>query len=340
VDLLVSVLREGPARGVLVAASAANPPATSVSSLVGVRLHLAGRDRADDTFLGIPAAFAGKGGTPGRGVVLTEHGPAHCQVALPPDAPRTDRPVEEPARLLPLPRTVRLHMEPEDEDDRRRTVLLGVGGDHALPVGLPAGNHLLVCGPPGSGRSTALQVVADHASRHGRLLGVASREAAVTAPGVPALDTYGPAAAAAFVEGVLQAARETARQTGGSPQGQGQGPVTVVLDDLDALGLAAPAAVEALHAALGELPALRVVASSATSTAAGAFRGLVAELRNRRRGLVLDPAAQGSAEVFGADLAWHVDPQARVPGRGVLVDGSTVVPLQVAVPRGSVLVEG
>ncbi|MBI9114740.1 FtsK/SpoIIIE domain-containing protein [Sanguibacter suaedae] len=330
VDLLVSVLREGPARGVLVAVSAANPPASSVSSLVGVRLHLAGRDRADDTFLGIPAAFAGKGGAPGRGVVLTEHGPAHCQVALPPDPPRSDAPVEEPTRLLPLPRTVRLDVEPENEESRRRTVTLGAGGDHGLPVGLPAGSHMLVCGPPGSGRSSALQVVADHARRYGHLLGVASRESAVAVPGVPALESYGPAAAAEFLEGILQAAR----QAGGTR------PTTVVLDDLDALGLAAPAAVDALHATLGQLPTLRVVASSATGTAAGAFRGLVAELRNRRRGLVLDPAAQGSAEVFGVDLAWHVDPQVRVPGRGVLVEGSTIVPLQVAIPRRSVLVEG
>lgn len=98
------------------------------------------------------------GRRPGCGVILGAAGPVPCQVVLPDadeldGAPGGDGP--GPLRLEPIPRLVPWR----GGDGPGAPVVWAVGGDAAAPVPVPEGS-VLVVGPPGSGRSTALRVLA------------------------------------------------------------------------------------------------------------------------------------------------------------------------------------
>ena len=233
-------------------------------------------------------------------------------------------------------------------------VLLGQGGDDAGPVWVAASRTVLVCGPHGSGRTGTLDqlisapfgvpVSAGSAARRAGLgdtvLGVVSRDPRLahrmrTDGTVPTLSRLAPGPAARFVEEVT----ERLAALGRFPSTM---PLRLVVDDLDTFMLACPAATEALWALVedyardhdgtagGEAPQITLLASATTMAAAGAFRGVLADLRAARYGVVLSPGVPGSSEVFGTDLGWQVEPAVRWPGRGVLVDGSSSTFVQVA----------
>lgn len=333
-DLLVSALRRGAALGTAFAVGASAAPTSALSALLTRRVILSGRDKHDDLFLGVPSAFAGRGGHPGRGVLLSATAPpVACQVALP-DAPGARRARDAPddragtatpraaTTILPVPRSV----SPEVLRSHPHEVVVGLGGDGAAPIGPPVDLDLLVCGPHGSGRSTVLGHIAADAHRRGRLLAVVSRDptlagAATAWAGVVLLTRFSAAAVAAFVGAVVDAARET-RLTSTDPS-------CCVVDDLDVLAQLHPVAVDSLHAQLADL-GVRLVASATTTGASSAFRGVLADLRASRCGIVLQPDSPGSPEVFGCALGWHVEPDLRIPGRGVLVVGTRTELLQVA----------
>src|SRR5690606_21874040 len=69
-----------------------------------------------------------------------------------------------PVRLAPVPL---LAERPDATSSRRRRLLLGLGGDAAVPLGLDPAAGGLVVGPPGSGRSTALAHLVLSAARCG-----------------------------------------------------------------------------------------------------------------------------------------------------------------------------
>ncbi|WP_278235179.1 FtsK/SpoIIIE domain-containing protein [Isoptericola sp. AK164] len=332
-DPLVTALSAGRAA---FAVTADGATVGGVAARVGPRLVLLGTDQHTDVMLGAPAPFAGTGGPPGRAVWLTQGTPLACQVLSPePVAPSRDARVSDaavagtPVRVLPLPADVTpahlgggppgtrrtLGTGPPDAaaTDEGTAVTVGLGGDAAVPVSLDVGEGALVVGPHGSGRTTTLRTVTRALARRGRLAAVVSRdrtlrEDAGTAP------TAGLASAA--VRGLVESL---------SP-----GSGTVVVDDLDAVAQTCP--VEAERLAALEQEGLRVVASATTQGALMAHRGVLAELRGRRTGVVLAPGERGADEVLGTPVADVADPGPPRPGRGALVRSGEAVCVQVARP--------
>ncbi|MGO1934526.1 MAG: hypothetical protein ACTH5E_11595 [Cellulosimicrobium funkei] len=107
-------------------------------------------------------------------------------------------------------------------------------------------------------------------------------------------------------------------------------PRVVVVDDLDVLTQLCVLEADRLAALCRD--GLVLLASATTGAAASALRGPLADLRGARSGIVLAPRERGSAEVFGHGLEWLTEPGRPRPGRGVLVQGARLAPLQVARP--------
>ncbi len=310
-DLLAATWRD-PAPGLSLAASAAVVPA--VTRLLGdfpTRLVLPVVDASADALAGVPADLAAGRTVPGRAVV-TGTGPARvCQVALPASAgdahdagPLAGGGAVQaaPVRVVPLP----THAPPPAPAPAADgsvavplTVPLGVGGDDGGPVHADADRPLVVAGPPGSGRTTALRTVARAWAGAGhRVLRLAPAGAPVDAgPDVP-WTTVGP----------------------GTPLARPEGDAATVLvvDDVDELERTSPAAADAVDDLL-RAPGPRVVALATTSAhAAGTYRGPVATALRSRLVVVLDPHDADATALLGPGAALHGDPAHRVPGRGVL----------------------
>ena len=344
VDLFLSALRDGPAHGIVFALAGAVLPSSALAALVRHRLTFASSDKHDDAYLGIPAPLAGLGGMPGRAVLVTGEEPVLCQVARTASAPTSPPPGLAPGLAASLA-VVRVEevlfpvLPAGLQAPGPGLVLLGCGGDDAGPVWIAGARNMLVCGPHGSGRSATLaQLLATptpttsrgagaDADADAMVLGVVSRDAQLLdrarSLDVPVLGRLSPALAEQFVADVAGRLRSRPHQ---------ESSLRLVLDDLDAFALSCPAAAETLWALVEDAGSAQVtvVASSTTVAAAGAYRGALAELRAARFGVVLWPGVPGSSEIFGTDLAWHVEPGVHHPGRGVLVDGSSSTFVQVA----------
>ncbi len=107
----------------------------------------------------------------------------------------------------------------------------------------------------------------------------------------------------------------------------------MIVDDVDALAQTCPLEADRLSALLDrEEDAYTLVASATTTGALLAHRGVLAELRAARTGVVLHPAERGADEAIGAVLAETVEPGPPQPGRGALVVSGHARPLQVARP--------
>jgi S-DNA-T family DNA segregation ATPase FtsK/SpoIIIE len=182
------------------------------------------------------------------------------------------------------------------------TVALGPGGDDGRAVRIDLALGLLVAGPPGSGRSTALAVIAHGLVQAGLPVVRLVDRGADPLPGVRDL---GP--------GDLVAATDLLADH-----------TVLLVDDLDDL--------ERTHPDLVLPPTTRLVAAVTSASATHAFRGAVPALLRRRRVLVLDAHDPASAELVGPRAAWCVDPLRRPAGRGVLVRGREAVVVQVYSP--------
>ncbi|MCR1983698.1 FtsK/SpoIIIE domain-containing protein, partial [Cellulosimicrobium cellulans] len=389
-DALADVLADSP---VAVAVSASGPTVGGLASLVGVRAVLASRDRHDDVSLGVPAVLAGQGGLPGRAVWLGPGDPLVCQVAVPPEDSRgwAERPATTRRgafRLHPLPddvaaaeldvarrATAGVDRGPAgaaagpdrtgasaDGDDADAApgrgptdVPVGRGGDDGRTLWMDVGRGALVVGPPGSGRTSTLALLARHVAATGSLRAIVTRDDALVGTAVPGpgriarttgrsgggqvdddgkrtgngdgtivVRRYAPADVARLLD-TLGAGR-----AGAVSLGRATAPDVVVVDDLDVLTQLCVLEADRLAALCRD--GLVLLASATTGAAASALRGPLAELRGVRCGIVLAPRERGSAEVFGHGLEWLSEPGRPRPGRGVLVQGARLTPLQVARP--------
>ncbi len=224
-----------------------------------------------------------------------------------------------------------------------RAVAVGRGGDDGRTLWMDVGRGALVVGPPGSGRTSTLALLARHAAATGSLRAVVSRDdvlasAAMPAPGRTARTTgrarngngaivvrrYAPADVARLLD-TLEAGQGAATfpSTAAAPR-------VVVVDDLDVLTQLCVLEADRLAALCRD--GLVLLASATTGAAASALRGPLADLRGARSGIVLAPRERGSAEVFGHGLEWLTEPGRPRPGRGVLVQGARLAPFQVARP--------
>ncbi|UKJ65885.1 hypothetical protein H1Q78_09855 [Cellulosimicrobium cellulans] len=211
-------------------------------------------------------------------------------------------------------------------------VPVGRGGDTAVTVTLDVSGGALVVGPPGSGRTSALTLLARHVARAGTLRAVVARDdalAAAAGPGTDVVRRYAPADVGALLDAATAGMRETGREDSreNGPRGL---PGVVVVDDLDVLVQLCMVEGERLAAACRD--GLVLLASATTGGAASALRGPLADLRGVRAGIVLAPGERGSTEVFGRGLEWLAEPGRPRPGRGVLVQGARLTPVQLALP--------
>lgn len=275
-----------------------------------VHLHPAGAELCQVVLPGPPhpgvvtacldPAATGVRPQPDRAELSPEVNPGRTRVRSLPDRaepPREVSPGRTRVRSLPD----RAELPPElTAGPGRLEVPLGPGGDDGGVVRVDVTPGLLVAGPPGAGRTTALGVVAR----------------ALVRAGVHVLRLVDPAGTPATTLAGVQDVRPADLATGGGAE-------VLLVDDLDDLLRADPGLDDLLP------PSLSLLAGVTSASAVQAFRGTVAALVRRRRMLVLDVHDHASAELVGARAAWCVEPGRRPAGRGVLLTGREAVVVQV-----------
>jgi S-DNA-T family DNA segregation ATPase FtsK/SpoIIIE len=322
---LLRLIRDGAAVGLTcVLTSDRAVPGGRLAAVAGQRLVLPLPDRADYAVAGVSARSVPGHRPPGR--ALLGEDALECQLALPrppaPVAPR-DEEFPRPLRIAELPSDPVLDIRPgahewpgaRPGDPGALRLPVGPGGDtgDVLEVDLLRTGGLLVAGPPGSGRSAALDAFSAHLGFAGipvLRLGAAPRDD--VAPDLAWLDPGDEAGVTAWIAAL-----------------DGH-PGVVVADDVGT---------PAEWAALTRLPALSVrggvalVAASAPGQLSGHYQGPIATLRRGRSGLLLCPGP-GDADVLGIRLPRTPLPVR--PGSGWLVTGAGMERVQVARHRAPV----
>ena len=329
-DALLSLLRLAPSAGYAVAVTGDRALlAPRFAGGFGERLLLRLSDGQDAGAVGVPAQDVARGLPPGRAVRATDG--TLVQLALPAEsaeAVRTDVaaaalrwraavPGPSPVRVRPLPQCVRLEELPAAPG----RLALGLAGDDPAPVVAdpfagPA--RWLVAGPPRSGRSTLLRSLAEqaHAAGIATLVAATERSALLPAARARGIPTLGPGSVAGPVPGR---------------------PTLVLVDDAETFADTAVGACLIEWARDHVLPVALVVAGR-TDELATSYRGVAAEVRRHRFGVLLRPGPL-DGELFGIRLPRQVG--AGPPGRGVALADSSwgaafadglPVPIQVATP--------
>jgi DNA segregation ATPase FtsK/SpoIIIE, S-DNA-T family len=266
-------------------------------------------DRADYAVAGVPAAAVPSARPPGRALVGDEA--VECQIALTdavsPKHMRQRSGAHPPVRVVELPADPALRLPAPEPAGGPALLPLGPGGDEGVPLvmDLSRTGGLLVAGPPGSGRSSAVTAFATH----------------FAAAGIPVLR-------------VAPARRPPDDEPSGLPWAAA-GDVAEVrawVDRLDGrFGVVCvdDIGVPAESAAVLAMPAEAVglVAAGSAGQLSAHFQGPVSVLRRSRSGLLLCPGA-AEADVLGIRLPRTPVP-AR-PGSGWLVTAGTAERVQVA----------
>ena len=321
---LLQVLRDGPSVGVMAVATGDRGLLTGrVGGLFGTRLLLRAADPTDLLLAGVQAKDVPRHMPPGRGVLVTGADPVEVQVcladsldALPVAGSHGEldpdrRPFRVPAMPERLPAAELLAYRGAAPAE----VLLGAGGDDVRPLGvdLEECRSLLVAGAPGSGRSSALALLA---------AGLAS------AGWRPLLVCPRPSPARRLVPGGVEVleARDTERLAAALASGSGGGSTVVLVDDAE--GIEGTRTEDLLLGHLHDGSAGVVLAGGAAELGAR-FRGLAAEVRRARTGVLLSPTGYADGDVLGVSVA-----RARAvrPGRGHLVRRGASEQIQLAVP--------
>jgi S-DNA-T family DNA segregation ATPase FtsK/SpoIIIE len=320
---LLRLLRDGAAVGLTAVVTADRAiPGGRLAAVAGQRLVLPLPDRADYAVAGIPAREVPAHRPPGRALVGEDA--LECQLALPrPPETRTSWPGPRsgtpPLRIPALPPDPVAALPGLDTPVGRGGLVLpiGPGGDDGavLAVDLVRTRGLLVTGPPGSGRTAALEAF----ERHLRARGTPVLRLLPAGHPMPDRDTGdgGADAPPARLDASDEAGlRSWIDDVGGRP-------AVVVADDLGG-----PGECLALNALTGPAAARVVlVAAAAAGQLSAHFQGAVAALRRSRTGLLLCPGP-GDADLLGIRLPRTPVPTR--PGSGWLVTAGGVQRVQVA----------
>jgi S-DNA-T family DNA segregation ATPase FtsK/SpoIIIE len=289
------LVRDGAAVGLTCVLTADRAvPGGRLAALARQRLVLPLPDRADYAVAGIAARAVPGRRPPGRALLGEEA--LETQLALPrllePRAPSGPA-VRAPLRIVELPPDPVLDVRydparPSADNDGRLLLPVGPGGDTGDPlvVDLFRTGGLLVSGPPGSGRTSALDAFARHLSAmgaavlrigHSRLRGDARVEQHEDVVRLDPLDETGVSAWLSELAGR---------------------PGVVIADDLGG-----PAECPALArlSAPGTHARVALLAAGAPAQLSGHYQGPVATLRRGRTGLLLCPGP-GDADLLGIRL--------------------------------------
>ncbi|GAB3248238.1 FtsK/SpoIIIE domain-containing protein [Alteromonas gracilis] len=334
IEQVHQLLREGAAVGVHVIATGDRSLATlRTGSLFEHKLALRLHDRADLALLGLSARDVPDRLPDGRGILVADgttvqvallaadpSGAAQAEslrrLASSAAAPRAGR---GPLRLDSLPTSIDLAAVWTDHDvPPGPWALLGVGGDRLGPVGLDLtrSSAAIIAGAPGSGRSTALRVVAESLLRAGTPVVVLAPRRS------PLRDLVGRTG----VRGVVTDPHPTAEML--EPL-MSTGPVCVVVDDGELLRDAPAREVLRDLVRLGADQGRHLVLGGDSSLLAGGFTGWQSEAAGRQ-GLLLSPQGPTEGDLIGVRLSRSQVGAAQTPGRGLAhVGDGRLIPVQV-----------
>ncbi|MCW2544704.1 MAG: cell division protein FtsK/SpoIIIE [Frankiales bacterium] len=335
-DTLADVLRDGAAVGVRVVMSGDRSVLTSdLALLLGERIALRLDERADYLVAGVTPSAVPEQVRAGRGFRSAGGAVNAVQIALLPSEASSRGQAEAVAELAKqLPpargrRPFRVDVPPRQISVREAQELavsgpgapFAAGGDELRlqTVNLAAcGPGFTISGPAGSGRSTALLVLAT------ALLATDTQLCLIT-PGPSPLREL------ADAEGVLLAADGPDRLLAGVLE-RAKGRVAIVIDDADQLR--DPDLDTLLREELsgGRASDHSVVLTGSSEWLFGGDSGFAFEAQRSRSGLLLSPDSPERGELFGVHL-----PREAVfsgpPGRGVLVRSGQLQVVQVPLPN-------
>lgn len=346
VDLVLQLLQDGPAAGLhLVVTADRTGLVGRLGSLIDSRVLLRLADPGDYLAAGVPTRSVPQHLPPGRGWLL-DGASLSCQIAVlgvdssgdgqhgRPDvtAPGQTRALTALARLAPAAVHHRPHRLRALPTTLSRTeistptppghLLLGVAGDELGPalLDITSAGGVLVAGPPGSGRSTTLSTLAHSIHEQGgTVLAVTPRPS--------------PLRELAWLTGCLTGS-EPASELDRLLVPSGPGQQALLLDDVELLTDSALAPLLEQLVARARDTGLLVVAAGTTSDLLTAYRGLTVDLRRSRTGVLLHPTSPVDGDLFGLRLSTaEFSSSPAPPGRGLLVQRSSAVPLQIAQSR-------
>ena len=288
-----------------------------VSAAFSSRVVLRLADPSEAALIGLRANQFPTAMSAGRG--LTAPDGIEIQIAMP--QPDDDMSLTELvaslARHMSAPDVVRFDSIPQhcaeaDLPTDPHRVLVGIGGPDPQPIGLPLGPNgdlsALIAGPSGSGRTRALRTIATRLAASRDLCWISGRD---TAPGdLPTscalLSPDDPQQLATWLRGHADGA--------------------VLVDDVEELGSGPAEDLLVEHLARSRQFGGIVCATGQSSTLANSFRGVVAELRRRQTGIILQPGRRD-----GDLLSARLDPGGRPrPGYGALVIRGRACAIQIA----------
>jgi S-DNA-T family DNA segregation ATPase FtsK/SpoIIIE len=330
------LLAVGPALGLtIVVAGGRNTLTSRLTSAMARRIVLNLNDSMDYSLAGIPTKAVPAHLPPGRamiapdgtelqiGVVGPDPSSSGQASAIAAIAAATDSPRAEAAiRLIPLPLRVPFSDLDVAPDGQRFpfAMAVGLGNDDCSTVAVDLrrmGGRFLVCGASRSGRTTALRTFAVQASARGVDLLLVSRDP-LTLHHFEAADSH------------TAESRITALSLGDVVPQFDQGRKTlIVVDDCERL-LDTPLGDTLTRLAQQDDPDRAWIVAARTEDLALTFRGLGAEIRRARTGLLLQPGGS-DGEVFGLQLPRRR--AARIPGRGLVVSAGTTTTVQVAIAQ-------
>jgi S-DNA-T family DNA segregation ATPase FtsK/SpoIIIE len=349
VERFGALLSDGPAQGVhFVVTSDRRSTIGRLGMAVEARFFLRPTDRDDQLALGLPSGAVPAEMPPGRGYWY--RGPVEGQICLlaasvsgeaqgaaiaetarqARDVPSSGT-MRPPQRVPPLPARISLgDVEASRRSARpvgRAIVTIGVGGIDVGPLDIDldkVGSSLVVAGPRGSGRSTALLTIAtslsfEHDSRVALIL-VAPRRSPLRdlseRPGVTVLTSV-----------------ETLATDLPEALGSTQGPVALVVDDAEMLlDTTASNRLDRLVRAASDNDWLIIIGGTTTDLGRR-FSGWIFDARQSRCGVLLQPASPADGEVLDVRLPRSTGTgRPPPPGRGILALRGAWTTVQVAVP--------
>jgi len=331
-DAMMGLLREGASVGVqVVMAGDRTLLSGRVSSMVEHKFVMRLPDRSDYTSAGLRPKEMPEHMGDGRGLwaeiaieaqvaVLGEDtsgaGQSAALRAIAASVAQRDADVPvalQPVRLGVLPAEVDASQALPGLDTTRLPAMfvpMGIGGDRLelLGVDLSSSPAALVAGPPRSGRTNTLQMVAAYAAQTGRgMLGFTPRENALTT-------MLGEARCVVGVEHEPEAVAVLVRQLGSGS--------LILVDDAEALREGPMGAVMTALVQQARERGLGLVIAGQNQELGGGFSGWIHEARKGRQGIVLSPQEPLAGDLFGGRVQ-RTSLQARIkPGRAVLFDGS------------------